>query len=70
MSDKPTCKTCKHYVVRDEPGDREEFAEFPHWEIGHCRRHSPIAGVNGMMGVWPTVRPNYFCGDHEPKDSQ
>ena len=37
--------------------------------VGMCRRHAPAAG-SCRTATWPRSRPDDWCGEHEPIESE
>lgn len=31
-----------------------------------CHCHPPSVPVGGAWGIWPTVHPDSWCGEHQP----
>lgn len=64
----PTCETCRFF-----------FREFESRHNGDCRRRAPI--IHPVLKVYgtycnsteepkvPLVAKDYWCGDHEPKET-
>ena len=51
----PTCSTCRFFRPDDYANDA-------------CKRHAPVAIFDGrsLSSVWPLVKADQGCGDHEP----
>lgn len=51
--ERPTCKTCPYWFVRDRG------------VYGECRRRSPVAGTGKIaLAQYPSAFPAHWCGEH------
>jgi hypothetical protein len=65
MTDRPTCKTCRHWASthrQDEgEGDTKRYADFE----AECRIRAPLF-VEGLSSArWPRTCAGAWCGEHE-----